>query len=592
MKILVIGNGFDLDHKLPTSYKNFLEFCNYVIEKHQSPGYIDTENRINDKQLMFYKKLENESNLDLFLTYLDKNLLINYFIKKSKGVNWIDFESEIKNIVDVCTELEKEYSNENTNYYEVNSKHKAIDLCSKLKLHVFHQTGPYRFEINAISLQMLYNSLYLYLDKLTKALELYISEFINIEKLNTFSPDIVEFNPDRVISFNYSNTFERLYSATSNAKNVDYIHGKAHNIIGLNTDSNIVLGITSDQTVKSNYVTFEKYYQRITKRTGAQYKEWLKNNDEQIDIMFFGHSLDSADTDILIDLIENKKSFVKILYHDNTSYKTIVENLNRVLGKEKLISYVYGSKPKIAFIKQQKSCEKTSRGWEITHDIARINNLHLLSNTEIETLLEKINDRINKRDINYFYSQKSLISLYDAFSKQRLNNQLSIETASTIAKELNYDTSDGLLVEYHIDFWTTIDQFNVKHFSYSTERLIDEINKTNSTRFHDELKYSLTTLISSLKAKREESEIISIIRKIISNKSFFENKKNMQYLIRICEDNDIIIEILRKLENNNELEIGYIIKVRNIIKEYENNIYFSEMLKAQAREEDWAAQVL
>ena len=27
MKILIIGNGFDLAHKLPTSYKDFLNVC-------------------------------------------------------------------------------------------------------------------------------------------------------------------------------------------------------------------------------------------------------------------------------------------------------------------------------------------------------------------------------------------------------------------------------------------------------------------------------------------------------------------------------------------------------------------------------------
>lgn len=27
MNILLIGNGFDLAHKLPTTYKDFLEFC-------------------------------------------------------------------------------------------------------------------------------------------------------------------------------------------------------------------------------------------------------------------------------------------------------------------------------------------------------------------------------------------------------------------------------------------------------------------------------------------------------------------------------------------------------------------------------------
>ena len=30
MEILIIGNGFDLEHNLPTSYKDFLEFCRRV----------------------------------------------------------------------------------------------------------------------------------------------------------------------------------------------------------------------------------------------------------------------------------------------------------------------------------------------------------------------------------------------------------------------------------------------------------------------------------------------------------------------------------------------------------------------------------
>lgn len=31
MKILVIGNGFDIDHGLATSYREFLNFCNAVL---------------------------------------------------------------------------------------------------------------------------------------------------------------------------------------------------------------------------------------------------------------------------------------------------------------------------------------------------------------------------------------------------------------------------------------------------------------------------------------------------------------------------------------------------------------------------------
>ena len=31
MKILLLGNGFDLEHKLPTTYRDFLDFCKSVI---------------------------------------------------------------------------------------------------------------------------------------------------------------------------------------------------------------------------------------------------------------------------------------------------------------------------------------------------------------------------------------------------------------------------------------------------------------------------------------------------------------------------------------------------------------------------------
>ncbi len=31
MKILVIGNGFDLDHDLPTGYYQFIKFCDNII---------------------------------------------------------------------------------------------------------------------------------------------------------------------------------------------------------------------------------------------------------------------------------------------------------------------------------------------------------------------------------------------------------------------------------------------------------------------------------------------------------------------------------------------------------------------------------
>lgn len=588
MKILVIGNGFDLDHNLPTSYKNFLNFCEYIIFNNIEQT-TDNKKTLSKQQYLFYKRISKDKTILIFINLLVGNKLIKYFINKSKGSNWIDFESELKIIIDLYNDLEKEYVSQKINEYFIVDNHKAIKIFQELDINVFVRKDNDTYIVSEISLKALYKSLCLYLEKIIKALELYIAEFINKEKIHTFSPDVVDFNPDKVISFNYSNVFEHFYSTEKLNRNIDYIHGKANGFLTADKQSNIVLGISSDYHVNSYSVSFEKYYQRIVKKTGAKYKEWLKNTTDVVEIMFFGHSLDSTDKDILIDLIEYKKSFVKIIYHDEIAYKTIVENLNRVLGKEKLISYVYGDKPKIIFVSQKKACDKNSRGWEITNDIAKINNIHLLSNTDIKNLINKIKNKISKKDINYFYNQKSLISVYDALSKQQLDNLLSLDTASIIAKELDYDISDGLLVEYYIDFWTTINQFNEKDYSTTTKRLIDEINKINNVRFKNELKYSLTTLISSLKTKSKEIEIASILKKIIANKSLFENKKNINFLIQICQENNKIIDTLRKLENNNELDIGYIIKIRNVIKEYEQYQYYLEMCKSR-KEEDWVAQ--
>lgn len=42
MKILVIGNGFDLEHCLPTTYMDFLNFISYVkkMKNFMSNDYI------------------------------------------------------------------------------------------------------------------------------------------------------------------------------------------------------------------------------------------------------------------------------------------------------------------------------------------------------------------------------------------------------------------------------------------------------------------------------------------------------------------------------------------------------------------------
>ena len=115
-KILLIGNGFDLAHGLPTSYSFFLDFCDKVKK------IFTLQRRMTDE--MYEKKILDDWNIDdsiksklyewdkntnnnlnkLFIEIYDNikdNIWINYFlnIRYTLGKNWIDFESEISNII-------------------------------------------------------------------------------------------------------------------------------------------------------------------------------------------------------------------------------------------------------------------------------------------------------------------------------------------------------------------------------------------------------------------------------------------------------------------------------------------------------------
>lgn len=163
-----------------------------------------------------------------------------------------------------------------------------------------------------------------------------------------YNPDIEKIHPSRVISFNYSDTYRNLYAYSRKEIEYSFIHGFAKNNIsgffGISDISdeqieshvqtsieknNMVLGIdeylSKDERSKEiDFIAFKKYYQRIYKKTGNEYKKWLKQIDENIEagrkeenvLYIFGHSLDETDGDILREFIthDNLKTviFIKI----------------------------------------------------------------------------------------------------------------------------------------------------------------------------------------------------------------------------------------------------------------------------------------
>lgn len=189
-------------------------------------------------------------------------------------------------------------------------------------------------------------------------------------------------NPDHVLSFNYSDTYEKIYGKEKKIK-YDYIHGKANINKNVKT-SNLVLGIDeylNDERKDSEleFLVFKKFYQRVYKSTDNDYLNWIdrirdeyanyienKNNmlelyrnshnsvmkhiylvsaKEKIpkhNLYIFGHSLDITDRDVLRLFICNDNVQTKIFYYreneeDKRTLGRLIKNLIQIIGQEELI---------------------------------------------------------------------------------------------------------------------------------------------------------------------------------------------------------------------------------------------------------------
>lgn len=385
-RILLIGNGFDLAHGLPTSYSYFLDFCDKVSRMFTYLMHIDdkayeksalntwdVDDSIKDKLLEWYKK-RNDNPDKLAIEIYDnikENIWIHYFlnIRYTLGKNWIDFESEISNVIqafecirDNIERRECIQQGEGSKVIKLEVVQNFVNISKKLKK--FKKSNLDDMYINLETFDEYIEKMTLDLDKLIRTLEIYICEFINKIEVLQKNDDIKDINPDCVLSFNYSNTYERIYGQ-SNKIEYDYIHGKADIINNVNT-CNLVLGIDEyleerDRDNKLEFLSFKKFYQRIFKSTDSSYMEWVDEIRQNLvcpyELYIFGHSLDKTDKDVLELLICNDNVQTKIYYHrrnkdDKKELGKLIRNLVRVIGAKELISRTGGSHKTIEFIPQ------------------------------------------------------------------------------------------------------------------------------------------------------------------------------------------------------------------------------------------------
>ena len=231
MNILVIGNGFDLAHGLPTKYGDFLEFIKIVkqiigICKGEQIIAIEWGNINSGIRELIEKNVENIQD-DLYIQepmwceLLDNNFWINYFLQCNMWgkENWIDFEGEIKKVIQLL----------DSDMFNKEIKHELDDDVNKSSSVFYKNVYVKRAIEMSTSIIMTYrqirDKLLDDLNKLIRALEIYLSDFVNNLECRMISPDIERVMTylsqcvdgsfkniiSYVISFNYTNTYKRVY---------------------------------------------------------------------------------------------------------------------------------------------------------------------------------------------------------------------------------------------------------------------------------------------------------------------------------------------------------------------------------------------
>ena len=396
-KILILGNGFDLAHFLPTKYDHFIHAMRNVENYDKDTpmtfqelytDLISDENYFFENTIKLYKTEEATLPLEEVKELqddLNKNGWFQYFKSYiDSGIEtWIDFENEMEVVLSaVCyiiSEIEKNVKHLNYSSDNIFLSNKMFDKDVKRKYpfinnllekfsitdkHSIHAETEIVFDKNFIKyysgqpIDICASSLLKHLEEDLMGFIEVFSEYISfIDKLEVKNtprkPEVFKKDLDAIYSFNYSSTIERLYSHT----NINFIHGKA----GKNSNKKIVLGISELQNqilIDNKAYGFVKYYQKLINNTDYQFLKpksliteiedrKVKNESFEfwypIEIYIWGHSLDSSDSDYVHEIfsfnngIENSIRVI-VYYYDKPHAQ--MANLISILGKNIVESWM------------------------------------------------------------------------------------------------------------------------------------------------------------------------------------------------------------------------------------------------------------
>lgn len=343
--VLIIGNGFDLDIGLKTSYKDFWE-SEYCPKDYPAP-------------IIHHLNSRWEDNLD--------------------SVRWYDLENELlfyahhSEKEDVITEEEREYLNENGDYeLSFKSSYTVPDdtfsrLYEKGIIKVegfFHSTSvSFREDLNQSAVwrdnkafKLIKEGLCKYLKSLQPVIQMsnkiafQVLALLDEEALKDFIVDVYTFNYTKVL----------LNGRKPDTAKVHYVHGSCD-------DGKIIIGTRDDKEFSPSYDFLQKSFDPSFNPPAIVAD--LQDADE---IVIFGHSIG-----------ENDRQYFKAFFKQQTDYT-----------KKKRKNITIFTRDSVSELQIKRSLQNMTDGNLST--LFSLNNLQIIKTRELEEDKEKLLDFLVK----------------------------------------------------------------------------------------------------------------------------------------------------------------------------------------------------
>lgn len=365
----ILGNGFDIECGLPTSYPEFLDFINVVhLNFDNLLGYHDKQKELLDKYINI-RKQNGKTTVFSKWREIPTNFWYRHFKDAQIQKGWIDFENEIAYLIKLFEEEVRKADTVDTKVvYNIQSlfyKYIIQPMSDKYNQVRSNSMAGGPVLESGVSYRKLRDLLLDELNELITAFDMYLQDFVEEKEAQYTNAikDLFEklhgYHECRVLSFNYTSTFDRLIKKYAPNIRVEYCH--VHGKIGTEGENgNIVLGIDEKYDAKGEInvllAPFKKYYQRVYKESDSNYTDWLRdiqaNKNNNRELYIFGHSIGITDKDILNSFITSPNMSTTVYSYNDKSRAEQIANMTEIIGIDEVVRRTAGKDSTLVF-KQQ-----------------------------------------------------------------------------------------------------------------------------------------------------------------------------------------------------------------------------------------------